>query len=94
MRTNLTQKQLDQLAELITFGEGKDGALFIKDVRGDVYGNIKGFVKGNVVGHVLGDIEGSVHGDILGNVQGSIEGDVKGNVIGSVCGDSGRTGDE
>ena len=85
MRTNLTQKQLDQLAELITFGEGKDGDLFIKDVRGDVYGDVYGNVFGNIEGHVfsgieghvLGDIEGSVHGDILGNVQGSIEGDVK-----------------
>jgi outer membrane lipoprotein SlyB len=81
--------RLDQLAELITFGECKDGALFIKDVRGDVYGDVVGHVFGDIEGHVLGDIEGSVHGDILGNVQGSIEGDVKG----SVCGDSGRTGD-
>jgi hypothetical protein len=35
MKTNLTQAQLDQLAELVTFTEDKDGVLTIKDVRGD-----------------------------------------------------------
>ena len=58
MKTNLTQKQLDQLAELITFGEHKDGTMFIMDVRGSVHGNVKGSVLGNVFGNVHGQIAG------------------------------------
>ena len=74
MRTNLTQNQLDQLAELITFGEYKDGVLFIKDVRGDVYGNVKGNVFGSVEGDVYDDVGGSVGGSVIGNVHGKIAG--------------------
>ena len=58
MKTNLTQKQLNQLAELITLGEYKDGTLFIKDVRGSVYGSVCGDVEGNVFGNVHGQIAG------------------------------------
>ena len=54
MKTNLTQKQLNQLAELITLGEYKDGTLFIKDVRGSVYGSVFGNVFGNVHGQIAG----------------------------------------
>ena len=85
MKTNLTQKQLDQLAELITLGEYKDGTLFIKDVRGNVYGSVKGNVR-NVKGNVLGDVEGDVTGNVGNNVYGSVCGDVKGNVEGNVKG--------
>lgn len=54
MKTNLTQKQLDELAELITLGEYKNGTLFIKDVRGSVKGNVEGNVFGNVQGQIAG----------------------------------------
>ena len=54
MKTNLTQKQLEQLAELITLGQYKDGTLFIRDVRGDVHGNVEGNVYGSVYGKIAG----------------------------------------
>ena len=50
IHTNLTQSQLDQLAELITFNEDDDGVLSIKDVLGDVWGSVLGDVKGRVLG--------------------------------------------
>jgi outer membrane lipoprotein SlyB len=74
MKTNLTQKQLDQLAVLITLGENKDGTLFIKDVRGSVYGS----VQGNVFGSVCGDIKGGVYGNVEGNVEGNVQGQIAG----------------
>jgi hypothetical protein len=61
MKTNLTQKQLEQLAELITFGEYKNGTLFIKDVIGPVKGSVKGNVR-NVKGNVLGNVQGQIAG--------------------------------
>ena len=54
LKTNLTQSQLDQLAELITFEEDSEGVLRIKDVKGDVLGSVWGNVWGNVGGCVFG----------------------------------------
>jgi hypothetical protein len=86
MKTNLTQKQLDQLAVLITLGENKDGTLFIKDVRGSVYGSVQGNVFGSVCGDIKGGVVGSVGGDVLGSIRGYVSGDVKGNVQGQIAG--------
>ena len=72
MKTNLTQSQLNQLAELITFNEDEYGVLTIQDVEGSV----KGSVKGSVWGNVSGDVRGDVGGNVFGNVWGSVEGDV------------------
>jgi outer membrane lipoprotein SlyB len=74
LKTNLTQKQLDRLAELITFEENAAGVLHIQDVKGTVGGD----VKGNVLGSVLGDVWGNVEGDIEGDVWGNVKGDVMG----------------
>ena len=52
LKTNLTQKQLDQLAELITFVEDDEGNIVIKDVEGDVEGDVYGRVMGDVWGDV------------------------------------------
>lgn len=60
MKTNLTQSQLDQLAELITFYENEDGVLFIKDVLGNVEGDVVGTVKGSVLGNVFGNVHGQI----------------------------------
>ena len=46
MKTNLTQSQLDQLAELITFKEDENGVLSIQDVLDSVRGNVGGSVWG------------------------------------------------
>ena len=64
LKTNLTQKQLDQLAELITFVEDDEGNIRIKDVKGNVCGDVKGSVLGDVWGNVLGNVKGSVLGDV------------------------------
>jgi len=53
LKTNLTQKQLDQLAELIIFAEDEDGKLYITDVMGSVMGSVWGKVWGSVIGGVL-----------------------------------------
>ena len=74
MKTNLTQSQLNQLAELITFNEDEYGVLTIQDVEGSVWGSVKGSVFGNV--------KGSVKGSVFGNVKGSVGGSVWGNVKG------------
>ena len=55
LKTNLTQKQLDQLAELITFVEDDEGNIVIKDVEGDVEGDVWGRVYGDVWGKYLGE---------------------------------------
>jgi hypothetical protein len=72
MKTNLTQLQLDQLAELISFNEDANGLLTIQDVKGSV----KGRVEGHVGGHVLGSVKGSVWGDVKGSVKGHVLGNV------------------
>jgi len=81
MQTNLTQEQLDQLSDLITFGKNEDGTLSIMDVRGSVggtvEGNICGDVGGNVKGNVKGSVFGNVHGNVFGNVHGKIAGKLK-----------------
>jgi|TARA_B110000908_G_scaffold105552_1_gene124332 hypothetical protein len=59
MKTNLTQSQLDQLAELITFKEDDNGVLTIQDVWGDVKGDVWGSVLGNVKGDVKGNFWGT-----------------------------------
>ena len=66
IHTNLTQSQLDQLAELITFNEDDDGVLSIKDVLGNVEGSVLGSVWGDVEGSVWGDVKGRVLGDVWG----------------------------
>jgi hypothetical protein len=66
MKTNLTQLQLDQLAELISFNEDENGILTIQDVFGSV--------KGHVLGDVWGDVEGSVKGSVGGHVWGKVKG--------------------
>ena len=58
LKTNLTQKQLDQLAELITFKEDAAGTLHIQDVKGNIFGDVLGDVRGNVVGYVMGSVCG------------------------------------
>jgi len=63
LKTNLTQDQLDQLAELITLQADDKGVLTILDVKGDIEGNVCGDVKGSV--------EGSVGGLVWGGVKGS-----------------------
>ena len=78
MNTNLTQLQLDQLAELISFNEDENGLLTIQDVKGDVKGNVWGGVKGDVLGNVGGDVLGRVKGDVLGDVLGRVKGSVSG----------------
>jgi hypothetical protein len=68
LKTNMTQDQLDQIAELVTFIVDEDGKLYIHDVCGDVcgdvYGNVEGSVLGNVCGDVLGIVRGSVGDDV------------------------------
>ena len=44
LKTNLTQKQLDQLAELITFVEDDEGGIQIENVKGNVRGDVGGDV--------------------------------------------------
>ena len=70
MKTNLTQSQLDQLAELITFKEDENGVLSIQDVLDSVEGNVKGSVLGSVEGSVWGNVWGSVWGNVWGSVWG------------------------
>jgi len=72
LKTNMTQDQLDQIAELVTFIVDEDGKLYIHDVCGDVCGDVYGNVCGNVEGSVLGN----VCGDVLGIVRGSVGDDV------------------
>ena len=62
LKTNLTQKQLDQLAELITFKEDAAGTLRIQDVKGNIFGDVLGDVRGDVLGDVVGTVWGSVCG--------------------------------
>ena len=74
MKTNLTQLQLDQLAELISFNEDENGILSIQDVRGSVWGDVVGNVEGDVWGSVLGNVKGDVKGDVWGSVKGDVRG--------------------
>tara|TARA_R110000851_G_scaffold19902_1_gene60671 strand:+ start:209 stop:418 length:210 start_codon:yes stop_codon:yes gene_type:complete len=66
MKTNLTQSQLNQLAELITFNEDEHGVLTIQDVKVSVLGN--------VWGNVWGSVKGSVYGSVKGNVWDRVNG--------------------
>ena len=74
LKTNLTQDQLGQIQELVTFTEDSEGNLSIQNVKGTVCGD----VLGNVLGSVKSHIYGSVIGNVWGSVKGSVEGDVKG----------------
>jgi outer membrane lipoprotein SlyB len=74
LKTNLTQSQLDQIQQLVTFEEDSEGVLSIKHVKGDVKGSVEGNVLGDVWGNVLGDVEGSVLGSVWGDVAGSVKG--------------------
>jgi hypothetical protein len=65
LKTNLTQDQLNQIHELVTFEEDSEGVLSIKHVKGNVWGNVEGSVLGNVWGNVLGNVLGSVWDDDL-----------------------------
>jgi hypothetical protein len=66
LKTNLTQSQLDQIHELVTFEEDSEGVLSIKHVKGSVWGD----VWGNVYGDVKGGVGGNVKGDVFGSVKG------------------------
>jgi len=76
LKTNMTQDQLDQIAELVTFIVDEDGKLYIHDVCGDVCGDVYGNVEGKVCGSVRGNVEGSVEGDVWGDVKGIVRGSV------------------
>ena len=60
LKTNLTQDQLDQLADLITLQSDDEGVLTILDVKGDVLGSVWGNVEGDVWGSVWGSVAGSI----------------------------------
>jgi len=70
MKTDLTQKQLDQLAELITFDENEDGVLFIKDILGNVHGDVYGNIKGNVYNDIKGNVYCNIEGILTGKIAG------------------------
>jgi hypothetical protein len=77
LKTNLTQSQLDQLANLISFDEDSEGVLRIRYVKGHVYGDVYGDVKGDVLGSVKGSVKGSVWGNVWGGVEGNVWGSVE-----------------
>ena len=86
LKTNMSQDQLDQLAELITFTVDNAGTLRVEDINGSVWGNVGGDVWGDVGGDVWESVKGSVKGDIGGDVWGDVGGDVGGNIGGGVEG--------
>jgi len=55
-----------EVAELVEFGRGGDGWLYVAAVKGSVEGTVFGNVYGDVDGSVLGHIEGTVEGTISG----------------------------
>jgi outer membrane lipoprotein SlyB len=80
IKTNLTQDQLNQIQQLVTFEEDSEGVLSIKHVYDNVGGSVFGDVKGGVFGNVKGSVFGSVTGSVWGDVWGSVFGDVRGSV--------------
>ena len=80
------QITLEELLELVTVKQDRNGSWHIVDVKGDVKNNVGGNVFAHVGGNV-GDVDGNVYGNVNGHVYGYVGGDVCGNVKGNVEGD-------
>ena len=79
MTKEITRKEL---LELVTVKQTYDGGWQIIDVKGNVHGDVEGFVLGDVRSHVYGDVKG----DVLGSVAGTVHKDVGRNVYGKING--------
>ena len=63
---------LKEISQLVSFTRTALGTLEVKNVYGDVWGDVMGEVWGDVKGTVWGNIEG----DVVGNIEGAVKGKI------------------
>ena len=61
------------MADLVEFGRDDEGCLFVRTVKGSVFGAVEGDVVGDVAGDVWGHVRGKVCGTINGRVWQYVE---------------------
>lgn len=72
----MKEPTIEEVLRLVEFERDADGVLCVKNVNGDVWGDIEGEVMGNVVGSVGGNVNRHVYGNVMGHVYGSVGGNV------------------
>lgn len=63
---------IKEVLELVEFGRSDDGNLFISYINGSVMGDVNGNVRGNIWGDVKGYVNGSIGENVWGTIKGRL----------------------
>ena len=69
----MKEPTMEEVLELVAFGRGSGGDLYVAQVYGDIEGSVGGSIGGSVRGFVHGDVWRTVKGRINGRKWESIE---------------------